>query len=135
LAATALGADAATWAVKRVGECQAIPGVDRAVPIVCHCRANPRRACPTIAPPSSRHERQRRGARLPKPIGHVGLFRPPEHQLVDAADRRDVLRTFDLDDRPRASYGSVAPRLVWTMCQVKICPASVDCGRTDGVLF
>ena len=60
--------------------------------------------------------------RLPKPIDHAGLFRPPERKRVHTANRRDVLRTFDLDDRPRASYGSVALRLLWTVRQVKICP-------------
>jgi hypothetical protein len=47
-----------------------------------------------------RHERRKRSARLPKPIDHAGLFRPPERKRVHTANRRDVPRTFDLDDRP-----------------------------------
>jgi hypothetical protein len=69
-----------------------------------------------------RHERRKRSACLPKPIDHAGLFRPPERKRVHTANRRDVLRTFGLDDCPRASYGSVALRLLWTVRQVKICP-------------
>jgi len=47
-----------------------------------------------------RHERRKRYACLPKPIDHAGLFRPPERKRVPTANRHDVLRTLDVDDRP-----------------------------------
>jgi hypothetical protein len=106
-----------------------------ALPLPFRCHSQRRKTHPGDAPPDMpfaiiddhgckqdvaddraailRDKRQEWNARLAQPIDDVGLLRPRECQLVDAADPSDIFSSFDADDRhehivPRRRFAVLA---------------------------